>query len=65
TPPVSAGLLPGTFRQWLLDREIVVERVLVTRDLGRCKNLYLINSLRLWRNATLSERDAVRHPVVS
>jgi para-aminobenzoate synthetase/4-amino-4-deoxychorismate lyase len=58
TPPVSAGLLPGTFRQWLLERHVVTEQTVIIRDLERC-TLYLINSVRLWRHATLAQSDEV------
>ncbi len=51
TPPVAAGILPGTFRALLLDRGEILEAPLRRSDLGRCEALYLINSVRGWRTA--------------
>jgi len=49
TPPVSSGLLPGVYRQHLLDTGTVAERVIHPRDLGTARALYLANSVRrLW-----------------
>lgn len=53
TPPVTCGLLPGTFRAELLDRGEIRERVIAADDLPRCRKLYLINSVRRWREAIL------------
>jgi para-aminobenzoate synthetase/4-amino-4-deoxychorismate lyase len=48
TPPVSSGLLAGTFRRELLERgEIHVAR-LSRQDLCRAKRIWLINSVRGW-----------------
>ncbi len=49
TPPIACGLLGGTFRAWLLERGVVQERVIAVRDLDRCERIYLINSIRKWR----------------
>jgi len=51
TPPVSCGLLAGTFRAWLLESGKVEERVLSVSDLDRCEKIYLVNSVRRWREA--------------
>jgi para-aminobenzoate synthetase/4-amino-4-deoxychorismate lyase len=53
TPPVRCGLLPGTFRAWLLDQEIVREKVVTIKGLKRSKRIYLVNSVRKWRDAVL------------
>ena len=53
TPPVDSGLLAGTFRAWLLEQGIIREHVLKTSDLNRCSKIYLVNSLRKWREATV------------
>jgi para-aminobenzoate synthetase/4-amino-4-deoxychorismate lyase len=52
TPPVSCGLLGGTFRRWLLDQGDIHERVVPVDDLPRCSKIYLINSVRKWREVT-------------
>ena len=46
TPPVSCGLLPGTYRAALLDQGQVRERVLTPHDLRRAESLHLVNSVR-------------------
>lgn len=48
TPPVSCGLLPGTFRSYLMDTSIppVVEKVLSMEDLLAADEVYLANSVR-------------------
>ena len=49
TPPLSSGLLPGLYRQYLLESGQVTERVLHPRDLAAARALYLVNSLRgMW-----------------
>ena len=48
TPPVSCGLLAGTFRQQLLDEGAIVEGVIECDDLDRVTRLWFINSLRGW-----------------
>jgi para-aminobenzoate synthetase / 4-amino-4-deoxychorismate lyase len=53
TPPVSAGLLPGVMRGWLLARGVVRERTVRLDELGRCRRIYLVNSVRRWRQAEL------------
>jgi para-aminobenzoate synthetase/4-amino-4-deoxychorismate lyase len=55
TPPVSCGLLPGTFREYLLKKNpsLYKERVLHTVDLINADNLYLVNSVRGFRKVTL------------
>ncbi len=53
TPPVSCGLLPGTFRAELLARGKLAERVLTLRDLERASAVYLVSSVRRWVRADL------------
>ncbi len=55
TPPVSSGLLAGVFRAWLLDQGKIRERIIKVSDLGRHRRMYLINSVRKWREAVLVE----------
>jgi len=56
TPPVSSGLLGGTFRQELLDQRVISEAKLTIADLENAEQIYLINSVRKWRNAFLIHR---------
>ena len=46
TPPVSCGLLPGIYRQQLIDTGAVQERIVRIEDLARCTSISLVNSLR-------------------
>ena len=53
TPPISCGLLGGTFRAKLISREKLTERVLKVNDLKRAEALYMINSVRKWTRLKL------------
>ncbi len=53
TPPIACGLLPGVFRQELLTRGDVVERVVRVDQLERATRLWLVNSLREWIDVEL------------
>jgi len=55
TPPVDNGLLAGTFRGDLLVRGEIEERVIRVEELPGCEKLFLINSVRRWREAVLVE----------
>jgi para-aminobenzoate synthetase/4-amino-4-deoxychorismate lyase len=57
TPPVSCGLLAGTFRTHLLETGQITERTLKVADLARCTKLFRINSIRRWQPVELL-RDA-------
>ena len=48
TPAFSAGLLPGVYRQHLLDRGEIEEACLCLEDLERADRIWLINSVRGW-----------------
>ncbi len=49
TPPVTCGLLNGTYRQYLLDKGVLTERVITRADLEKADACYLINSVRkMW-----------------
>jgi len=53
TPPLECGLLPGTFRQWLLDTGRATERPITLGELRACERLFVVNSVRKWREALL------------
>jgi para-aminobenzoate synthetase/4-amino-4-deoxychorismate lyase len=55
TPPVSCGLLPGTFRAHLLAAGKVKERVIPLKRLHDCTKIHLVNSVRGWMTAALTE----------
>jgi len=48
TPPVSCGLLAGTYRAQLLQEGKILERVIFVDELSSCTGFYLINSVRGW-----------------
>jgi para-aminobenzoate synthetase/4-amino-4-deoxychorismate lyase len=48
TPPVSCGLLNGTFRRKLLRSGDLQERRLQREDLMTCEKIWIINSVREW-----------------
>jgi para-aminobenzoate synthetase/4-amino-4-deoxychorismate lyase len=48
TPPLSSGLLAGTFRAELLERGEIEERVVRVEEVQRATRVWLINSVRGW-----------------
>ena len=57
TPPISSGLLAGTFRNHLLAKGEINERVITVEELQRAEEFFLINSVRKWRRASFSHKD--------
>jgi para-aminobenzoate synthetase/4-amino-4-deoxychorismate lyase len=53
TPPLSSGLLGGTFRAEQLEAGTIRERVLTKADVASASRLWLINSVRGWVEAIL------------
>lgn len=53
TPPRSAGLLAGVFRDELLNQGILQEQTLAPDDLQRATRRWLVNSVREWVPITL------------
>lgn len=48
TPPVTCGLLPGTFRKSLLEKGKITEQTILKKDLLHCDRVWFINSVRKW-----------------
>ena len=48
TPPVSCGLLAGTFRQYLLEHGEIEEEIVLFDTLRSADKIFLINSVRKW-----------------
>jgi len=48
TPPVEAGLLPGTFREELIERGEIVEGRVTLEDVKAASRIWIINSVREW-----------------
>lgn len=53
TPPISSGLLAGTFRDHLLAEGKIKERVITIEELKKAKEFFLINSVRKWMKRRL------------
>ncbi|MBK7091395.1 MAG: aminodeoxychorismate synthase component I [bacterium] len=53
TPPVSCGLLAGTYRASLLSEGKIIEDEITIEQLKRATSITVINSVRGWRNAVL------------
>jgi para-aminobenzoate synthetase/4-amino-4-deoxychorismate lyase len=53
TPPLTSGLLGGTYRSELLASDQIRERVLTRADVTGASRLWLINSVREWIDAVL------------
>jgi len=47
TPPVSSGLLAGTYRRHAIERGNLKERVLFREDVEKSSSLRLANSVRM------------------
>lgn len=53
TPPITCGLLAGTFREHLLETGQVEERVIRVEELKDCTKMFLVNSVRKWQEIDL------------
>jgi len=59
TPPVTCGLLAGTYRAHLLAQGQIREKVITLSDLPRCTKIFLINSVRGWQKAVLLKNQTI------
>ena len=48
TPPLSCGLLGGTYRRFLIEQGKIKEKVIYRQELKGSQRVYLINSVRKW-----------------
>ena len=60
TPPVTCGLLAGTYRAWLLENELLVERPIHIEELIDGMQLLLFNSVRGQYSGTLQISRSVQ-----
>jgi para-aminobenzoate synthetase/4-amino-4-deoxychorismate lyase len=51
TPPVKCGLLPGTFRAWLIEQKKIEEKVIPIEIFKKSNRIYTVNSVREWCEA--------------
>ncbi len=54
TPKLECGLLPGTFRQFLLNSGEIREGMITIHDMESADEIYLVNSVRRWRRVFLA-----------
>jgi para-aminobenzoate synthetase / 4-amino-4-deoxychorismate lyase len=54
TPPISCGVLAGTFRAHLLESGQVEERTISVEHLANCTKIFRVNSIRKWQRVELS-----------
>ena len=66
TPPVSCGLLAGTFRQQLLDQKRIEEKIIYKEELQDYEAIWLINGVRGWLPVALTNLEpALNKPIQS
>ena len=53
TPPMSCGLLAGTFRAHLLETGQVEERIIQVGELSNATKIFLVNSVRKWQRVDM------------
>jgi len=53
TPPVSCGVLAGTFRAQLLETGQIVEKIVRVEQLGECAKVFRVNSIRGWQRVEI------------
>jgi para-aminobenzoate synthetase/4-amino-4-deoxychorismate lyase len=53
TPPIRCGLLPGTYRAYLLEQGKVREKLIRKEDLVKSPHIYLVNSVRKEREVVV------------
>jgi len=61
TPPIQCGLLPGTYRAYLLEQGKVKERVIQIDDLITSPHIYLVNSVRKEREVVVDWEEIKEH----
>ena len=57
TPPLDCGLLGGTFREELLDRGEIAERILSRDDVISARRIWFVNSVRGWVEVMLGDYE--------
>ena len=55
TPPIACGVLPGTYRNFLIKENVIKERSILLSELGKCTNIWLINSVRGWVSVNMTK----------
>lgn len=65
TPPVSCGLLPGTYRSFLMDQGLIREAIIEKDSIRPDTQISLINSVREWIPAILVNTEDEMLPATS
>ncbi|WP_077624894.1 aminodeoxychorismate synthase component I [Sediminibacillus massiliensis] len=55
TPPLSSGLLAGTFRRQLLEKNEIKEKILYLHEIPQFDHVWLINGVRGWVEVNLEQ----------
>lgn len=63
TPPVHCGLLNGTYRAELLESGEISEETVSLSELKNAEKIFLINSVRKWREAYLPAENPLQDPL--
>jgi para-aminobenzoate synthetase/4-amino-4-deoxychorismate lyase len=58
TPPISCGVLAGTFRAHLMETGQILERPFTIDQLKGCTKIYRVNSIRQWQRVEIQEQPA-------
>lgn len=56
TPPISSGLLAGTYRAWLIEQKKIQEKSISLNELRQSTNIYLMNSVKGIQKIKLTTR---------
>ena len=56
TPPISCGVLAGTFRAYVVEAGQVLERTIKIDQLNECTKIFRINSIRGWQTVEIQNR---------
>jgi para-aminobenzoate synthetase/4-amino-4-deoxychorismate lyase len=54
TPPITCGVLAGTFRAYLVESGTVRERTVPVQQLKDCTRIFRVNSVRKWERVEMS-----------
>jgi para-aminobenzoate synthetase/4-amino-4-deoxychorismate lyase len=55
TPPISCGVLAGTFRAYLVEASQVLERTIKIDQLNKCAKIFRVNSIRRWQRVQIQK----------
>jgi para-aminobenzoate synthetase / 4-amino-4-deoxychorismate lyase len=59
TPPLRCGLLPGTYRAWMLEMKLIKEKPITIDQVLRSDRVFLVNSVRGMYGVTVVSTEEV------